>query len=109
MAKQNKSTGCGALVFTDTKAFCGWKVQKGYTQNLLIKGGLGIGIQPDFQMSIAGGNEQIECDTKLSEKSAKLVLTALIEQLVQMFWRGKFDVTAVDKVLRSQLRDEDDE
>lgn len=109
MAKQNKSTGCGALVFSDTKAFRGWKVQKGYTQNLLIKGGLGIGIQPDFQMSIAGGNEQIECATKLSEKSGKFVLTALIEQLVQMFWRGKFDVTAVDKVLRSQMRDEDDE
>lgn len=70
---------------------------------------LGIGIQPDFQMSIAGGNEQIECDTKLSEKSAKLLLTALIEQLVQMFSQGKCDVTAVDKVLRFQLRDEDDE
>ena len=42
MAKQNKSTGCGALVFSDTKAFRGWKVQKGYTQNLLIKGGLGM-------------------------------------------------------------------
>lgn len=55
------------------------KCRKGI-RNLLIKGGLGIGIQPDFQMSIAGGNEQIECDTKLSKKSAKLVLTALIER-----------------------------